>query len=188
MRMKILIPMGLFAVAAALGGSSPLLAQPRPPPHDEHRGPPDGRKDSKDDHRGPDGRRDAHDDDHRAPPDVRRDADEARDHFIQREEREREARRQARKDAAAWAAARQQRAIERRRDVNTTWGVLVNNADARAELSVHAERMARLSRVVDLAEDRNEPVVVARARVLIAREITRHTTAMVAIRVRVVGR
>jgi hypothetical protein len=194
-------PIGLFAVAAAVGGSTPALAQPRTPPHDDRRAPPDPRHDQHDDHRGPDGRppiplpgpdgrKDGHDDhpgyDANHPIPIQ--PGDPRDHFLQREERERERRREERKDAAAWARHRQERAIEERRDLAATWGGFASNADARAELAVHADRMSRLNRVIDLANDRNEPTVSARAKLLIEREIARNTRAMMAIKIRIGAR
>jgi hypothetical protein len=200
MRMKFWIPVGLFAVAATMGGSSPALAQPRTPPHDDRRPPPpDPRRDAHDDHRAPDGRppipiptpdgrKDAHDDhpgydaNHPVQP------GDPRDHFVQREEKEREHRKEAHKDPAAWAKSRQDRAVEERRDIATTWGGLTANAEAKAELAQHADRMSRLNRVIDLADDRNEPTVSARAKVLLQREIARNTRAMMAIKVKVGAR
>ncbi len=115
-------------------------------------------------------------------------ASEARERFIQLQNQERERRKDARKDAAAWAAGRQRRAAEDRKEITATWGSLSTNAEAKAELTAHAERMARLNRVLDLAEDRSEPTVAARAKTLIEREITRHTNAMAAIKVKVGAR
>jgi hypothetical protein len=44
--------------------------------------------------------------------------------------------------------------------------------------------MARLNRVIDLATDRNEPTVVARANTLVQREIARDSRVMLALKVR----
>jgi hypothetical protein len=191
MRMKIWIPMGLFAAATAVGGSSPALAQPRPPAHDDHKGPPDVRRDPRDDHRGlpdarpqiPDGRND-----HPVLPPDRGQPDPQRDHFLQREEKEREHRKEERKDAAAWAANRKQRANDERKDIAATWGPLTTNSEAKAELALHADRMSRLNRVIDLAEDRNEPTVTARAKVLMEREIARDSRVMLALKAKVGAR
>jgi ABC-type Zn2+ transport system substrate-binding protein/surface adhesin len=194
--MKNWIPVSILMTA--FGASSLALAQPRPPVkvvveprkvappahkddhHDDHKD--DHRDDHKDDHR------DDHRDDHKDAPTVVVVAGDPRDHFIQQQEREREKRKEERKDAAAWAANRQRRAAEERKDINTTWGGLTSNAEARAELAAHADRMARLNRVLDLAEDRNEPTVAARAKLLIEREITRNSKAMMAIKLKVGGR
>lgn len=186
--MKLWIPMGLLAAAAAVGGSSLALAQPRPPipVHDDRKDP---RRDPKDDHKGPDGRHDDHHDDHAAPPALpQAQPGDPRDHFIEREQRERERRREARKDIKAWEAGRQQRAIEARRDITATWGGLTSNAEAKAELAIHADRMARLNRVIDLATDRNEPTVVTRANTLVQREIARDSRVMLALKVKLGAR
>jgi hypothetical protein len=192
--MKNWIPVSIVLVTASLGAASPVLAQPRSPAPDARRSAPDAHRDARDDHKGPpDARRDPRDD-HRDPPDARRGTAEAppapidarhedpRERFIQLQNQERERRKEARKDAAAWAAGRPQRAAEERKEITATWGNLGNNAEAKAELAAHADRMARLNRVLDLAEDRNEPTVAARAKTLIEREITRNARVMAAIK------
>ena len=194
--MKTWIPVSIVLVAASLGAASPVLAQPRTPAPPARKSAPDAHRDVRDDHKNPpDARKDNHDDhrdnhdDHRGPaeaPPAR--PGDAREHFIQLQNQERERRKDARKDAAAWAAGRQRRAAEERKEITATWGSVSTNAEAKAELTAHAERMARLNRVLDLAEDRSEPTVAARAKTLIEREITRHTNAMTAIKVRVGAR
>jgi hypothetical protein len=201
--MKTWIPVSIVLVTASLGAASPVLAQPRQPAPDARKSAPDAHRDGRDDHKSPpDARKDPRDD-HKDPPEARRGtaeappapinarqgaAGDARERFIQLQNQERERRKDARKDAAAWAAGRQKRAAEDRKEITATWGSLSSNAEAKAELTAHAERMARLNRVLDLAEDRSEPTVTARAKTLIEREITRHTNAMTAIKAKVGAR
>jgi hypothetical protein len=136
----------------------------------------------------PDGRKDARDD-HPTPPDAQRgQPGDPKDHFLQREESERERRKDGHKDAAAWAAGRKQRAIDARKDIAATWGSLTNNPEARVELALHADRMSRLNRVIDLADDRKEPTVSARAKVLVEREIARSSRVMLALKAKVGAR
>lgn len=195
--MKNWIPASIVLVTASLGAASPVLAQPRTPAPDARKSAPDAHRDPRDDHKSPpDARKDARDD-HKDPPEARRGTVEAppahvdprqgsavdpRERFLQLQNQERERRKDARKDAAAWAAGRQQRAAADRKEIAATWGAVANNAEAKAELAAHADRMARLNRVLDLAEDRNEPTVAARAKTLIEREITRNARVMQAIK------
>jgi hypothetical protein len=71
------------------------------------------------------------------------------------------------------------RALDHRKETIDTWGPsVVNRADARAELATHADRMARLNRVIDIAEDKGDPAMAARAKNLIGLEIARDARAM----------
>jgi hypothetical protein len=148
----------------------PPLQRPNPPPRDDHRDPHDDHRDPHDDHRDPH-------DDHRDPHDDRK--DDFRDRMAQREEQERLHRKDLRKDVKTWNDGRLKRALDHRKETTDTWGVsVVNRADARAELSTHADRMARLNRVLDIAEDKGDPAMAARAKNLIGLEIARNSRAM----------
>ena len=171
----------LAAVAAvALAGSA--VAQP-------HR----------DDHR--DDRRDDRHDDHRpaapgavvavAPPAggvvvaVAPPADpHLSEHLRQVEEQRQRDRKAAIKDQKAWEASRNQRAVQRRNEIASTWGNSVSNADAQAELKAHADRMARLDRILDIANQKGDSALASRCQTDIQKEIDRDARIMQAIRVK----
>jgi hypothetical protein len=77
---------------------------------------------------------------------------------------------------------RKERREARREEIKKRWGDLALRTDARAELQLHARRMARLYRIRALAEEAGKTDVVERANKLIAREQARHERAMEAIR------
>jgi hypothetical protein len=81
-------------------------------------------------------------------------------------------------DAQAWAASRAQRAAQHRQEIAQVWGSVVNSIDGQAKLRLHAERMSRLNRMLDLAEHGADKVLVTRIRTDITRELTRHAKAM----------
>jgi hypothetical protein len=101
------------------------------------------------------------------------------------EDERRLARAKERKDAKAWEAAREAREAEHRRQLEAVWGQeLLMRAECREELALHAERVARLDRIIDIAEDTNNGALLARARGVMAREMRRHARVMAELRAR----
>jgi len=86
--------------------------------------------------------------------------------------------REALKDPKAWAETRQQRATAHKTQLAALWGNLAGSIDGQARLRTHAERMARLNRILDLAEQKNDPALLTRVRAAIERELIRHVRAM----------
>src|SRR6187431_773727 len=70
-------------------------------------------------------------------------------------------RREGLKDPKAWEANRAQRASAHRQQLATLWGSVVGLIDGQARLRLHADRMARLNRMLDLAEQKNDKSLVA---------------------------
>lgn len=176
----------LLVASISIGLSSLVLAQPAPPPPPPPRifvpppppqqQRPEDRRDHPDDHRGPENGRD----DHREQ--------EARDRLIQKQKELRDHRRDARKDEKTWQNNRPQRANDRRKEIEQTWGNnVVNRADARAELSTHADRMARLNRLLDISEDKGDTAMTSHVQNLISAEINRDARVMQDIRSRAGG-
>jgi hypothetical protein len=71
-------------------------------------------------------------------------------------------------------ATRKERRAARLAKIKQKWGGLVTHPAVRAELKVHAWRMARLDRVRELAAAEDKTDVVARVDKLIAKEEARH--------------
>lgn len=100
----------------------------------------------------------------------------------------RAARQEGLKNAEAWAANRNTRATERRREIAQLWGNVVGTIDARASLRMDADRMARLNRMLDLAEQKKDSALVARLEVDVTRELTRHAHTMQQLSAREAGK
>lgn len=88
---------------------------------------------------------------------------------------------------AAEALAELDRTREERRKATVTrlrerWGSLVDSEAARQELKTHAERVARLSRIRALAEDKKKLSMIEAVDGLVTKEELRHGTAMNALR------
>ncbi len=90
----------------------------------------------------------------------------------------RQNRAQALADPKAWAASRAQRAAQHRLEILQVWGNVVNSIDGQANLRIHAQRMARLNRMLDLAEHAADQALSARIRADIQRELVRHAKSM----------
>jgi hypothetical protein len=176
MKLKSILSIVVVATASA-GLSSSALAQPRPaPPIGVRPAPPLGVRP--------------------APP-IGEDRHEHHDAVVAHEEteaqlrdrlqREHDAeylrRQAARRDHAAWEAGREQRALDARNQLLATWGPLTDRADARAEFTTHADRMAQLNRILDVALDKGDSALAAHCRNVIQREIARDARIMAAIRV-----
>lgn len=102
----------------------------------------------------------------------------------QSEEQRQRDRKAAIKDQKAWEASRASRAIQRRNEIASTWGNSVSNADAQAELKAHADRMARLDRILDIANQKGDTALASRCQTDIQNEIDRDARIMQAIRVK----
>lgn len=174
--MKYRIALGMFVGVAWLGLASSASAQPHPPlgnrpapPNGMHPAPPTG----VDPHAG-------HDEHH----EVAHQETEAqiRARLIKEQQDERAKRQIAKKDQHAWEASREQRAAEARAQVNSTWGDISERPEAKAELATHAERMAQLNRILDVAQDKGDAALAAKTNAVIQREIARDTRALQAIR------
>lgn len=93
------------------------------------------------------------------------------------DQRERDRRIKIRNEAA-WEASQDARAAAHRREVMEHWGAIASRADARAELQVHADRMARLNRILDVAIDSHDDTLASHCRQVIQREVARNARAM----------
>jgi hypothetical protein len=179
----------ILAAVAALGVAGSALAQPH---RDDHR------DDRRDDHR--------NDRDRRAPPPgvpvavapaagtvaeappaggvaVAPPADPAlRARLHQFEEQRQRDRKLAVKDPKVWNDGRPQRAVQRRSEIASTWGSAVNSPEAQAELKTHADRMARLDRILDIANQKSDTALAARAQTDIQTEVDRDARVMQIIR------
>ncbi|HEY3254849.1 MAG TPA: hypothetical protein VGJ91_12905 [Polyangiaceae bacterium] len=94
------------------------------------------------------------------------------------EQGRRQKRAQALSDPTAWAAGRAERAAQHRQEIAQVWGNLASTIDGQAKLRMHAERMSRFNRILDLAERGSDKALVARVRADIARELIRHAKSM----------
>ena len=146
----------------------------------------------RDDHRG--GPRDeprrepVHEPMHEGPPGARPPPPMERERAVRYEEhlrQEQEAARARRiallKDERRWEAERHIRAEEHRRAIAQEWVHVSERPAARAELSIHADRMARLNRALDLAEASSDTPMISRINELIHRENARHARTMATI-------
>jgi hypothetical protein len=113
-----------------------------------------------------------------APP-----ADPALAARLEADEARREADRRARmRDEHAWDASRADRAAQHRNEVTNTWGNAVNTPAGQAELSAHADRMARLNRILDVANQKGDTALASRCQNDINREVARDARVMQQIR------
>lgn len=176
MKLKSILSIVVVATASA-GLSSSALAQPRPaPPIGVRPAPPVGVRPAPpigEDHR----------EEHREAVIAHEETEAQLRDRLQREHDAEYLRRQAaRRDHAAWEAGREQRALEARNQILSTWGPLADRADARAEFTTHADRMAQLNRILDVAMDKGDTALAAHCRNVIQREIARDARIMAAIR------
>lgn len=81
-------------------------------------------------------------------------------------------------DANAWTASRAERAAQHRKEIAELWGNVVYRIDGQANLRIHAERMSRLNRMLDLAQQAADQALIVRIRADITRELTRHAKSM----------
>src|SRR6516164_11668335 len=139
-------------MGAALG--APAWAQPRPlPPHGERPrpAPPAGERPEPGRPQPPPNALAAHD------AEIRKEtAEQVRARMQQREDQERAKRETDRKDEQKWKAERAKRADDWRNDMAQQWGNTLDRPEARSELSLHSDRMARLNRILDIAQDKKD--------------------------------
>jgi hypothetical protein len=181
--MKTRTMIGMFVVAAAsVGLSASANAQPRPaPPLGVRPAPPTG-VDSRQDHDREVRKEEA---EHRDAPLQHQETEaQIRDRLLKQQQLDRSQRQAARKDTRAWEAARDQRAAAARSQLSATWGDLADRPEAKAELATHAERMAQLNRILDIAQDKGDTALAAKTNAVIQREIARDTRILQGIRAR----
>ncbi|HEY4103440.1 MAG TPA: hypothetical protein VGM44_06095 [Polyangiaceae bacterium] len=104
------------------------------------------------------------------------------EHIHQLEEQRQKERLAAIKNEKSWNEGRNARAIARRDEIAKTWGNAVSSTEAQAELRTHADRMARLDRILDIANQKADNALAARCRADIQFEIDRDLHAMQVIR------
>ena len=117
-----------------------------------------------------------------APPLGQNEAARYQEHLKQHQDAARASRKDARKDPKAWNDGRSLRAESHRREVTQTLGNVTDRPDAKAELATHADRMARLNRALDVAEDKGDSGLVTRTNELIRRETARDAQAIAAVK------
>jgi hypothetical protein len=176
--MKQRTSLGLFVAIVSLALASVATAQPRPqPPLGMRPAPPTGARPAPPAGVDP---RAAHEE-HREAEHQETEA-QTRARLLKEQQDERTKRQQAKKDPHAWDASREQRAAEARAQVSSTWGNLAEQPEAKTELATHAERMAQLNRILDVAQDKGDTALVARTNAVIQREIARDTRVLQGIR------
>jgi hypothetical protein len=90
-----------------------------------------------------------------------------------------------RRDPRLWEAGRAAREEEHRRQLEGVWGApFLARPECRGELELHADRVARIDRIIDIAEDTHNAALLAHAQRVLARETARHTRVMYDLRVR----
>jgi hypothetical protein len=160
----------LFAAVASLSLTGSALAQPHDDRHDD--------------------RRDDHRDNRPAPPvgvapAVAPPADpKIAERLHQLEEQRQRDRKAAVKDVKTWNDSRVKRAADHRNEIASTWGNLISNPQATAELKTHADRMARLNRILDIANQKVDNALASRCQADIQREVDRDAREMQEIRTR----
>lgn len=97
---------------------------------------------------------------------------------VELEATRRAAREAALDDPKGWQDHRAQRASAHRAELAALWGNVVGSIDGQARLRMHAERMARLNRILDLAQLKQDPALVKRIQADIQRELARHVQTM----------
>jgi hypothetical protein len=170
--------LGWFVAIACLGSASAVQAQPRPQaPFGARPAPPTGTRPPSATGVDPRLARE----EHRTAAAKETEA-QIRARLLKEQQDERAKRQQAKKDPRAWEASREQRADKARSELTSTWGDIAEQPDAKAELATHAERMAQLNRILDVAQDENDAALVARTNAVIQREIARDTKVLQGIR------
>jgi hypothetical protein len=108
--------------------------------------------------------------------------EEAREDRKEAREEAREDRKEAREDRKERIEDLRQTRAERRKEHlkkwREKWGDLANRPNVKAEMKVHARRMARLNHMRRVAERSAKTELVARIDKLIEREQARHTAAL----------
>ena len=175
--MKYKSSLGSFAALASLSLAlaTAASAQPRPQP-------PTGLRPLPGAHPDPHAARDEHHEaEHQEAAHQETEA-QIRARLLKEQQDDRLKRQTQRKDTKAWEASRAQRAAEARSKLTSTWGNLAEQPEAKAELATHAERMAQLNRILDVAQDKGDSALVAHTNAVIQREIARDTRVLQTIR------
>ena len=148
--------------------------EPKGGPRDDHRGGPRDEPRREPMHEGPPGARPP-------PPMERERAARYEEHLRQEQEASRARRIALLRDERRWDEERHIRAEAHRRAIAQEWMHVSERPAARAELSIHADRMARLNRALDLAESSSDTPMIIRINELIRRENARHARTMATI-------
>ncbi len=170
---KALYPLAATLVAAAV--ALPAWAEPRPePPRPRPRpAPPAGERAEPGRPVPPANALAAHD------AAVRKEtAEQVRARMQQRQDQERAKREAARKNDTQWKADRTKRAEDWRNDMANQWGNTLDLPEARSELNTHSDRMARLNRILDIAEDKKDAALTTHTKQVIQKEIARDSKVM----------
>lgn len=178
---KALYPIAATLVAAAF--ALPALAQPRPEPPRPRPAPPAGERPMPGRPMPPNGALAAHDAAVAHDAAARQEsADEIRARMQKRADDQRAKRDAERKNQAKWNADRTQRADEWRNDMAKEWGNELDLPEARTELNLHSDRMSRLNRILDIAEDKHDAALTAHCRAVIQKEVARDARIMATLR------
>ncbi len=103
--------------------------------------------------------------------------------ILRRARWERERRPMWQRDRDGWREGRARRAHDHRLAIARIWGDYLATERMRGELAMHGHRMARLDRIVDLAQRAGSRDLAVQARRVGAKEIARHVRAMDTIRI-----
>lgn len=98
-----------------------------------------------------------------------------------RERRMAELRAKERRDAARWARLRAERAAAHRREIYARWAWAVATPKGKEEFLFYAERMARIHRIRDIAQDRRDTSMMTRVDRVIELENQRHANVIAVI-------
>ena len=99
-------------------------------------------------------------------------------HLQELETGRRKVRKIALQEPQSWALNRPIRAAQHRQQIAQLWGNIVGSIDAQASLRMHADRMARLNRMLDLAQEKKNEALISRLRADVTRELARHVRTM----------
>ena len=164
-------PIAATLVAAAF--ALPAWAQPRPEPPRPRPAPPAGERPEPGRPVPPPNALAAHD------AAIRKEtAEQVRARMQQKEEQDRAKREAERKNDAQWKADRTKRAEAWRSDMANQWGNTLDMPEARTELNTHSDRMARLNRILDIAEDKHDTTLAAHCKQVIQKEVARDSKVM----------
>ncbi len=99
-------------------------------------------------------------------------------HLQELEAGRRKVRKEALQEPQSWGLNRPIRATQHRQQIAQLWGSVVGSIDAQASLRMNADRMARLNRMLDLAQAKNDAALVSRLQADVTRELVRHVHTM----------
>jgi hypothetical protein len=96
----------------------------------------------------------------------------------ERAERRDELKEEWKKKRDEWRDKRKERREARRAELEKKWGDLTKSAAARAEMRIHAQRVARIERIAFIAEANEKADLATKAKELLAKENERHQKRM----------